>query len=328
MLDFIQNDKGQVMKKWVSIATLLLFLVYFASSSAVNEGVVMTKAVLPQNLSSANHQQLILDTNTIYQNTDKNSAYALSIPLLSYGLLVDDQYHSVLAEMQEALKNETSPTFKAWLLGRIISAADSFGDKVTADAAAKEALALITTSPSDEYSAWAWGYVLNHAAISATKQYETYKINMLKNCVKVEISKTTDLSSKLWAWVMCMQASAAAGDSQTYKFAVRSMQELTHTQNLVDALNQIPQGDFRAWAFAIARVASITIVNTTNDGTTQRYLDQYKALAQPTLDAIAVSPKVGDKLLAQANNELSQLRFNSLLIREVPKTPTNMGLVK
>lgn len=210
--------------------------------------------------------------------------YAASLPLIaSAGLGDEKRYDATRAQMLSTLntldkKPDDCPqwmrnnSFKAWMFGRVLLAADNMSDAKTIGEA-KNRLSLLldekmTKDDSDAFFTWAQGY---RAALNNT-EYETSKKRMISDSLRLSEkykAKPTDhsaLSDALWAWVMDLSASANANDKQGYELVKQQIKSLTGTESVSKAietglLRTADSNDYPAWALAKIRLAAAIMLD-------------------------------------------------------------------
>lgn len=205
--------------------------------------------------------------------------YAASLPLIaSAGLGDKNQYYTACAQMLKTLEIldakptefpewQRSNSFKAWMWGRVLLAADSMADAETITLAKGKLLSLldkkITKEDNFSYFTWAWGY---RAALNQT-EYDISHKRMVNDAVQLTEkykAKQEDhgaLSAALWAWVMNLSASANAGDQHTYALIKEQIKFLTGAESVTKALEigllrKSDDNDYPAWALAKVRRAA------------------------------------------------------------------------
>jgi hypothetical protein len=205
--------------------------------------------------------------------------YAESLPLIASAEIGDKKRYELAREKMlnglEILdKNpESAPqwmqnnSFKAWMWGRVLLAADSVNDTSTAMEAQERLQILlkenVTASDNFAFFTWAWGY----RAAYDKKEYEISKKRMLDDASKLtmifnESREHGALSDALWAWVMNLQAAAYAGDQSSYEWIKEQMKLITGKESVSQALEKgllrtAESNDYPAWAMAKVRCAAI-----------------------------------------------------------------------
>ncbi len=205
-----------------------------------------------------------------------NDPYAASLPMIMSAELGDAKgYQANSAQMLKMLemlesKPEMFPqwmqsnSFKAWMWGRVLLAADSINDVGRVSMAQNKLSTLlngkITDKDSSAFFTWAWGY---RAALNPSEYQNAGKDKMMEGARQL----TTDyknsgshdqLSNALWAWVMNIQAAARAGDRKTYENIKNEMKRTAGTDSVSVALETgllrtADSNDYPAWAMAIVR---------------------------------------------------------------------------
>lgn len=250
----------------------------------------------------------------LYQGA-ANNPYLLSLPLLASALAGDSAlYNQVLPKIYSALQDNDMPlssSKKAWLLGRILLAADTIDDQNTIrDVRLELATSLEDITTNDEFFAWAVGYL----AGSSHDLYKKYKdttqkaADTLMNKYQQDASHD-NLSNAIWAWVMYLQAAANAQDKETYEAILEKMKKMTGQSSISNALatalsRTSTANDYPAWAMGIARLAAATIGDPTS----------YNELELPLTSSIQTATAAGDSavaeaLLANLNNILAMVRW-------------------
>jgi hypothetical protein len=205
--------------------------------------------------------------------------YAASLPLIASAEIGDRKRYELAREkMRNSLESldqhpENAPqwmqnnSFKAWMWGRMLLAADSVNDANTVIKSQARLQALLkensTTNDNFAFFTWAWGY----RAAYDKKEYDISKKRMLDDALRLttifnESNEHGALSDALWAWVMNLQAAAYAGDQSSYKWIKEQMKLITRTESVSLALEKgllrtTESNDYPAWAMAKVRCAAI-----------------------------------------------------------------------
>jgi hypothetical protein len=206
-------------------------------------------------------------------------AYAASLPLIASAEMGDKKRYELAREkllnsLETLDKNpESAPqwmrnnSFKAWMWGRVLLAADSASDTSTAMEAQQRLQALlkenVTARDNFAFFTWAWGY----RAAYDKREYEMSSKKMLDDTSKLttifnESREHRALSDALWAWVMNLQAAAYAGDQISYAWIKEQIKLITETESVSLALEKgllrtAESNDYPAWAMAKVRCAAI-----------------------------------------------------------------------
>lgn len=207
--------------------------------------------------------------------------YSASLPLMASAEIGDKaRYEIALTNMFNTLDNldnssERDPTwmknnsFKAWMWGRIASAADSMDDFQTVIKAQKKLEEFLAKNVEENdnfvFFTWAWGY---RASINQ-KEYTISKKRMLDDAmILTEKYKTSGdhgmLSDALWAWVMNLQAAAYVGDQKSYDWIKEQIKSVAGENSVARSLEKgllrtTQSNDYPAWAMAKTRYAAIII---------------------------------------------------------------------
>lgn len=271
----------------------------------------------------------IIDELT-HANTDP---YSASLPLIASAELGDKKrYDITLTHMLNSLdKNTQDHPFKAWMLGRILLAADDMNDADTIKKA-RQKLNEYLNEDSSAFSAWAWGY---RAALDS-KNYALYKKSMLDAAETLTKKYQTSpnheaLSNALWAWVMNLQAAAFAGDQKSYHW-IKEQIKLIAEENSVSLslkkglLRTAQSNDYPAWAMAKTRYSAIII----NDK------ELYQEIEIPLMTSIDSAQKenikaeyvlsvLDNQLAIFANQNLSFEAIHQLMIPPVTPKKHSIG---
>jgi hypothetical protein len=203
-----------------------IFLFFFITINTFALQPASTK--LPKNLSMIHYPGKSAVTESIkqlYLTSDSNDAYSLSIPLIASAQQGDKKiYVAVLKKIQTALNKMPNDYFKAWILGRVLLAADSMVDKATL-AMTKFQLKLILAVPFNktfadiDYAFYAWA--LGYLALLDKHEYKIIHSQLLESAQNLTMvyyqTQTHDaLSNAVWAWVLDLQAASYANDKTTY----------------------------------------------------------------------------------------------------------------
>lgn len=199
----------------------------------------------------------------LVKETENGDAYQLSLPLLASAQQGDEKtYNKILPKMKKALAHisgNDKNSYKAWLLGRMLLAADVLGEKTVAIKIRMTTILQSKFTKKDEYFAWALGYL----ASSSPTEYKKYKQEMMNTAYALnniyenaKENQQTHLSNALWAWVMNLQAAANAKDQETYNKILNEIKKITQTFSISSALTTGLQrtsqsNDYPAWALSI-----------------------------------------------------------------------------
>lgn len=251
-----------------------IFLFFFITINTFALQQESTK--LPKNLSMINYPGKSAVTESIkqlYLTSDSNDAYLLSIPLIASAQQGDKKiYATVLEKIQIALNKMPNDYFKAWILGRVLLAADSMGDKPTL-AMMKSQLKLILAVPFNKpfadidyaFYAWAFGYL----ALLNKHEYKIIQSQLLESAQNLTTvyyqTRTHDaLSNAVWAWVLDLQAASYANDKPTYFYILNQIKLITNKSTINEALTDAfvrtdTSSDYPAWGMGIVKLSASTI---------------------------------------------------------------------
>ena len=221
-------------------------------------------------------------SNAAQLAADAKDPYAASLPMMIYAELGDlPHYQTTKDHMLQLLNGLDTSTnsawkwmqnnsFKAWMWGRILLAAQSIHDDQQMGTARTQLTDLLkqpaTAADNAAFTTWAWGYL---AALDK-KEYQLSKKQMMDGAQaladKYQASgKPADLSDALWGWVMNIQAAARAHDRATYE---KIKAKITGNESVEIALvkglsHTAESNDYPAWALAKVRLAAATIGDQT-----------------------------------------------------------------
>jgi len=151
-------------------------------------------------------------------------------------------------------------TFLAWMLGRLLIAANEVNDIVTVyNVEAFLTVCLEDADTKDHYAVWAWGYwgtVYLHDPISK-------KITSLVQGF-TEPLKDENLVVALWELTMFAQATAFNNDINLFTQVILAMKIVSGKETVSQALAKIPMNDFRAWAIGIVAHSASKMKETHN----------------------------------------------------------------
>jgi hypothetical protein len=208
--------------------------------------------------------------------------YAASLPLIASAELGDEKRYDVaLTQMLHTLDAlETKPndcpqwmrnnSFKAWMWGRVLLAANSMNDVKTSSQAKNKLIAFlnekVTKEDSLAFMTWAWGYraAANQAEYGISSKRMIDDAMQLTEKYKEEPKNHSALSDALWAWVMNLSAAATAGDVHNYALIKDQIKAVTGADSATKALETgllrtAQSNDFPAWALAKMRFAAATM---------------------------------------------------------------------
>lgn len=296
----------------------------YANSKPLNAGCIvqMLEFTNLHGTDFAKKSAMTEDIESLLASAKGDDAYTISMPLLVSARLGDSAlYSKSLAAMQSAMQSKKlipsdQNSFKAWMYGRILLAADSIDDSETVSKTLIDLNVLLhdKETADDAFDAWAVGYL---AALNDV-EYNDYKDVLKKssealtktavqanhkNSTMPADKKQAARSDAIWAWIMVLQAAANVSDTSMYNHALSQLKVVAQQNTVADALSKgllrsSASNDYSAWALAIARLAAITI------GDTKLFAD----LDAPTTAAITAAEQANAKaevLLAQVNNQLA-----------------------
>lgn len=225
--------------------------------------------------------KLSLETTIDELAKSATNLYTASLPLIASAELGDaKRYQFSRKQMLEYLSNFTSyrdefpewmcnASFKAWMWGRVLLAANKMDDKLTV-LEAKSSLIDLLENPLTEHTnpaflAWAWGY---RAALNL-EEYQHCREKMLEGAKSLNetylASKSqANLANALWAWIMNSCASANVSDQETYEIIKKEFIVLTNCKTVAAALENgllrtAESNDYPAWALAKMCLAASTM---------------------------------------------------------------------
>jgi hypothetical protein len=205
--------------------------------------------------------------------------YSASLPLIASAELGDEKRYEIAnSQMLQSLEIlEKIPdkypqwmhnnSFKAWMWGRVLSAADSMNDakNITHAKSRLSILLEMNTEKDDNFAflTWAWGY---RAALNQT-EYAISNKKMINDAMQLAIKYKLKpenheaLSDTLWAWVMNLSAAANAWDQIHYDLILEQIRLITGEKSIAQALEKgllrtSDSNDYPAWALAKIRFAA------------------------------------------------------------------------
>lgn len=278
----------------------------------------------PKNLRAVNFKERLAIENIIDDLIGSSSydPYSASISMIASAIMGDKaRYELACTQLLNTLEDQDTQTsripqwmqshsFKAWMWGRVLLAADNIADLATAATALGNLHSLLNenTSPADNpaFVIWAWGY---RAAFNA-KEYDLSKKSMLDGALTltkkfVTSSVHQDLSDAIWSWVMSLQATACAGDIGAYQWIKEQITSITNTTSVPQALEQsllrtTQSNDFAAWALAKTRCAAVIA----NDDALYREIEEPLTLS---IDNAQQTSSRAEYILSVLENQLAIL---------------------
>jgi hypothetical protein len=210
-------------------------------------------------------------------NSTAKDPYAASLPLIMSAGLGDKKRYALssqtmlftLASLDEKPLHfpewMRSQSFKAWMWGRLLLAADSVGDKKLINQSEQQLSSLLSNKNKDSLAFFTWAQAY-HAAFNKMS-YDKYKIAMLKNAViltnnaKKHPENHGALSDALWAWVMNLSAAAMMNDQDSYIMIKKQILALTNAKSVTESLEMglvrtADSNDYPAWALGKVRLAA------------------------------------------------------------------------
>jgi hypothetical protein len=254
--------------------------------------------------------------------------YTASLPLIAAAELGDAKRYEVSKnQMLKALEMlDEQPTnysewmrnnsFKSWMWGRVLLAADSMNDGTTISIAKNKLAVLleekITPQDSLAFFTWGWGY---RAALDQ-KEYDASYKKMFDGAMQLTAryrggkGDHDALSNALWAWVMNLPAAANADDTHKYTWIKQQILFLTGETSVTNAIEKgllrtAASNDYPAWALAKIRCAAVTM----NDK------ELYQEIDTELNSSISASKDAGAKaeyVLAVLESELALINGKDL----------------
>lgn len=198
---------------------------------------------------------------TIPQLLDFSMAL-LNASMLNEKILYDETKALLLKEINlnqsksieeniETIKKHPKPTLVAWVIGRVVMAANTINDIETAKYYSEllDTFLKDKSIDNDAFKTWAGGYLLGYYANTNNEKYIATKIKV-EESTNVLI-QTNNNPFILWALVMNLQAAAFAKDEEFYNGIVDQMKSQTGKDSLADAIQTMPTQNYPAWATAI-----------------------------------------------------------------------------
>ncbi len=213
----------------------------------------------------------------------KPNEYALSVYLMATAR--SPTKYNLIKTALNPLVDNVSGAYKAWLLGRILIAADHVGDREQAAATEAELKVLLLEEPVLQSAvnqtahdsldramlAWAYGYYAasspaNYAAVRDTLFARTQDLLIAPEgaiLLQSESGNQERISNALWALVMSIQAAARAGAQADYETLMHKIITLTGKSDIQGALSCFVRtetsSDYGAWAAMMLAEADATI---------------------------------------------------------------------
>lgn len=258
--------------KFSALFGILLFFLITINAFALQQ----ESTKFPKNLSRISYpgkSAVTANIKQLYLTSDSNDAYLLSIPLIASAQQGDKKiYATVLEKIQIALNKMPDDYFKAWILGRVLLAADSIGDKATL-VVTQSQLKLILAVPmkksfSDiDYAFYTWA--LGYLALSSQHEYKMIQSQILESAQNLTTAyyqtRTHDaLSNAIWAWVLNLQAASYANDKPIYYYILNQIKLITNKGTVSEALSYAfirteTSSDYPAWGMGIVGLSASTV---------------------------------------------------------------------
>jgi len=278
---------------WKSVAAAVLVI---AGVSGQALGMEKNLAGMPES------QKGHLQESILRLAVDQHDAYPLSVPLIASAQHGDEAtYRSLLHKVDKALiKVAKDDAFNAWMLGRVLFAADSIHDSATVRIKERELGHLLTAakldrldpaSPGFAMYTWACAY---YAGVNKNN-YERIRQPMLLALTAMETASRSDssnhelASNAVWAAVMVVHASASVDDRPVYEDTINRLKVMSGKNSVSGTLEATltrseETSDYPAWAFGLLRVSAAAMRDITLDN----------ELAQPLRDSIRQAKDWGD----------------------------------
>ncbi len=314
---------------WRSLVQFILSLLLLTSINTYAEQITQIQgaAAMTKNLAGVNYDgraYVNILIEEVLTAADKTSAHQLSTPFLASAIQGNDNaYQSILPSVWKGLNtlSETENPKKAWLLGRVLAAADAMSDQRNvkrATAELKTLLENVNTPQDNPFIIYAWGYLAS-TEYSYAKDKMLAGMNLLyqqyidkKNELVATGKELSDddkrtlqdlLSTATWSAVMNVQAAANTSDQGTYQSILEKMKTVTAQTSVTNALStSLTIGDASAWAIGIMRLAAATMKD----------INLYPELIEPFNKALADTKEAkinAAVMLAIVNAELGKERL-------------------
>lgn len=283
-----------ISKRCALIAAISLSLVTSILAEAVQ--------VSDQNVFEQVQTSALTKSITMYA-AKTNDAYLWSMPVVAAGmagnkalfyrymstfmLMIDgtDELHS--DDQKSWMAN---PSFKMWMLGRLLVSADSVGDP-SAKAIAENMHSHLTNNlyapaiftSQTAFAAWAVGYLESYYAVASPEQYGLYKPMLVKAVsyqqahydVTIDMPKPSFVDM-MWTYTMAIQASALAKDKIAYTHFIQGMSTLGGNNHTIEAaVTKLKKGDYPVWLISILegsarRMNDVALANSLRNTLRQR----------------------------------------------------------
>lgn len=217
--------------------------------------------------------------------TAKDSAYLLTMPLISSSLIMNEDLFSHIREdflkhfMLDAYalmkaevdypaiiskimtKSDKDTYFNTWLWGRYLVAANTVSPDSNESRHLKHILKQLLErdcraldKSALPFYVWAKAYLLS--TLHNDAEYQAYQ-RALQNDIAFQIENSDDIENSLWSLVMAFSAAGTRHDKDFFDSLKQQLCQLTKKDNIIDALDMIPPGSsgYRIWAFALVQQA-------------------------------------------------------------------------
>lgn len=215
------------------------------------------------------HQIKALATK-LYQKTDNDNLaldtrlYQLSMPLLATSAVDKSLYNTIDTQMALDIDKIDILPKRAWLLGRMLLAANSAGNKARADVYRQKLKALLNNDlrwSNHMMTGWAWGYYYANTAFGPNEDIQS-KIDMpyqqvLKNYQANPSAE--NLSNLLWTITMNLSAASEGyGHISLYTYYMGEYLYRTPYDSFDELTSAMPVSNYRAWLLSLNVIAALT----------------------------------------------------------------------
>ncbi len=274
------------------------FLIFVTIFTLIKSTIVYaTNVEIPMKEAIKQRAQALFDSAMQGDKPAVDRIYTLSMPLIaSAAIQYSDLNQAISTQMDAGIDAVKPASMQAWMMGRMLLAANLMNDKSRVDSLKEQILAVLEVADlEDVKTGWAYGYLLT---IDKTL-YQAYREKLFVSVNNVAATysndKTADnLSSLLWTLTMNMDAAASTSHQDDYKQFLRQISSLTGYATITDSVAAMPDGDFPAWLVSINLRAATMMDDTQTQNELQTLLTE--TFKRPIVDA--------DKMLAQANQFL------------------------
>lgn len=207
----------------------------------------------------AQAQQLYRDAKNNQKLSANDRVYQYSMPLLAASVVDRKLYRIIEIDMLRSLKKMDAKSMQAWMLGRLILAAQQarMPAKVAVYQLLLENVLVQDTLPKDVMTGWAIGYL---AAVDR-QTYDKYRNDLWTYLNRAKAAYQNDnsqdnLTNLLWTITMNISAAAKVKHDQDYVDFFNTYTQASGMSPLTEVIRAMLLSDYQAWLLSVNSLAA------------------------------------------------------------------------